>query len=260
MRGGAQSHLMFAGDGHYYVVKFQNNPQHIRVLANELLATRIAEQLGLPVPVMEVIEVTEWLIDNTPDLRMRIASSVTPCQHGLALGARFVLRPLEGQVFDYLPVSALDRVRNLDAFAGMLAFDKWTCNTNGRQAVFWKRTRDKKYTATFVDQGYCFNAGEWNYPDSPLRGVFPRNEVYAEIYGWESFDPWLSRIENMDAGILWEITETVPPEWYGSALDELERLIEELIRRRSRVRDLIESFRNSSREPFQNWKEKAVVA
>ena len=223
MRGGAQSHLMFAGDGHYYVVKFQNNPQHIRVLANELLATRIAERLGLPVPVMEVIEVTEWLIDNTPDLRMRIASSVTPCQHGLALGARFVLRPLEGQVFDYLPVSALDRVRNLDAFAGMLAFDKWTCNTNGRQAVFWKRTRDKKYTATFVDQGYCFNAGEWNYPDSPLRGVFPRNEVYAEIYGWESFDPWLSRIENMDAGILWEITETVPPEWYGSALDELDR-------------------------------------
>ena len=260
MRGGAQSHLMFADDSHYYVVKFQNNPQHIRVLANELLATRIAERLGLPVPVMEVIEVTEWLIDNTPDLRMRIASSVTPCQHGLALGARFVLRPLEGQVFDYLPVSALDRVRNLDAFAGMLAFDKWTCNTNGRQAVFWKRTRDKKYTATFVDQGYCFNAGEWNYPDSPLRGVFPRNEVYTEIYGWESFDPWLSRIENMDAGILWEITETVPPEWYGSALDELERLIEELIRRRSRVRDLIESFRNSSREPFQNWKEKAVVA
>ena len=212
MRGGAQSHLMFADDSHYYVVKFQNNPQHIRVLANELLATRIAEQLGLPVPVMEVIEVTEWLIDNTPDLRMRIASSVTPCQHGLALGARFVLRPLEGQVFDYLPVSALDRVRNLDAFAGMLAFDKWTCNTNGRQAVFWKRTRDKKYTATFVDQGYCFNAGEWNYPDSPLRGVFPRNEVYTEIYGWESFDPWLSRIENMDAGILWQIAKTVPPE------------------------------------------------
>ena len=44
MRGGAQSHLMFADDGHYYVVKFQNNPQHIRVLANELIATRIAER------------------------------------------------------------------------------------------------------------------------------------------------------------------------------------------------------------------------
>jgi hypothetical protein len=34
MRGGAQSHLMRSSDGHYYVVKFQNNPQHRRVLLN----------------------------------------------------------------------------------------------------------------------------------------------------------------------------------------------------------------------------------
>jgi len=257
MHGGAQSHLMFAEDGHYYVVKFQNNPQHIRVLANELLATRIAERVGLPVPIMEVLEISSWLIENTPDLRIRVGSSSVPCQHGLALGARFVLGPLEGQVYDYLPASALDRVRNLDAFAGMLALDKWTCNTNGRQAVFWKKTRDKKYTATFVDQGYCFNAGEWNYPDSPLRGVYPRNEVYAGVRGWDSFEPWLSRIENIEPSILWEIAETVPPEWYGSTVDELERLVEQLIARRSRVRELIEGFRNSSRGAFQNWEKQS---
>jgi hypothetical protein len=33
MRGGAQSHLMRCGDGHYYVVKFQNNPPHRRIRA-----------------------------------------------------------------------------------------------------------------------------------------------------------------------------------------------------------------------------------
>src|SRR4030081_3163298 len=49
MRGGAQSHLMRCDDGHYYVVKFRNNPQHERVLANEFLATRLAERGGLPV-------------------------------------------------------------------------------------------------------------------------------------------------------------------------------------------------------------------
>jgi hypothetical protein len=258
MRGGAQSHLMFADDGHYYVVKFQNNPQHVRVLANELLATRIADRIGLPVPVTEVIEVSPWLIENTADLRIRTGSSTTLCQAGLALAVRFVLRPLEGTVFDYLPAAALDRVRNLDAFAGMLALDKWTCNTNGRQAVFWKKVRDKKYTATFVDQGYCFNAGEWSYADSPLRGVYPRNEVYAEVRGWESFEPWLSRIESIDPQVLWEIAETVPPEWYGSTLDDLERLIDGLIKRRGKVRELIEGFRNSTREPFQNWKEEVA--
>ena len=48
MRGGAQSHLMRCADGHYYVVKFQNNPQHRRILVNELLGTRLASRLGLP--------------------------------------------------------------------------------------------------------------------------------------------------------------------------------------------------------------------
>jgi hypothetical protein len=259
MRGGAQSHLMFADDGRYYVVKFQNNPQHIRVLANELLASRIAERVGLPVPITEVMEVSPWLVENSPDLRIRVGSSPVPCQPGLALASRFVLGPLEGQIFDYLPVSALDRVANLEAFAGMLAFDKWTCNTNGRQAVFCKKTRERKYSAIFIDQGYCFNAGEWNYADSPLRGVYPRNEVYADVQGWESFEPWLSRIENIDPTVLWEIAEVVPPEWYGSRVDELDCLIEELIERRAKVRNLIEAFRKSSREPFQNWKT-AVVA
>jgi hypothetical protein len=42
MRGGAQSHLMRCDDGYYYVVKFQNNPQHRRILVNELLGTRLA--------------------------------------------------------------------------------------------------------------------------------------------------------------------------------------------------------------------------
>ena len=43
MRGGAQSHLMRCADGHHYVVKFPNNPQHPRVLVNDWLGTRLRE-------------------------------------------------------------------------------------------------------------------------------------------------------------------------------------------------------------------------
>ena len=46
MRGGAQSHLMRCADDSYYVVKFQNNPQGVRILVNELLGTRLAARLG----------------------------------------------------------------------------------------------------------------------------------------------------------------------------------------------------------------------
>ena len=41
MRGGAQSQLMLGSDENLWVVKFQNNLQHTRVLANEYLATRL---------------------------------------------------------------------------------------------------------------------------------------------------------------------------------------------------------------------------
>ena len=57
LRGGAQAHLLRASDGNCYVTKFQNNPQHIRVLANEMMASRLGSLLGLPMPRVEVIEV-----------------------------------------------------------------------------------------------------------------------------------------------------------------------------------------------------------
>ena len=41
----------------------------------------------------------------------------------------------------------LGRVRNLREFAGVLAFDKWTGNADGRQVVFHKEMRERKYTA-----------------------------------------------------------------------------------------------------------------
>jgi len=250
MRGGAQGHLMRCSDGNFYVVKFRNNPQHLRVLANELLATRLAQGAELPVAAAEVVEVGDWLIEHTPELNIQLAGSTIRCQPGLQFGSRYVVSPLEGQVFDYLPMEMLDRVRNLDTFAGMLAVDKWTGNANGRQAAFWRKLRERKYTAAFIDQGYCFNAGEWTFPDYPLRGVYARNEVYAGVRGWESFEPWLSRIEVMDDDSIWKAASEIPPEWYCSDWDALEKLAQELIERRPRVRELIVLFRNSPRRPF----------
>ena len=153
MRGGAQAHLMRASDGHFYVVKFQNNPQHLRVLANEFLATRLAERVGLPVPVAEIVEVSPWLVQNTPALCIEIGSSSMPCAAGLQFGARYVCDPGEGVVFDYLPESMMTRIKNPAAFAGMLVLDKWLGNANGRQAVFSKKGAERKYTATFIESG-----------------------------------------------------------------------------------------------------------
>ena len=46
---------MRCSDEDYYVVKFQNNPQGAKILANELLGTRLAARLGLPTPGAAVV-------------------------------------------------------------------------------------------------------------------------------------------------------------------------------------------------------------
>jgi hypothetical protein len=48
----------------------------------------------------------------------------------------------------------------------------------------------------------------------------------------------------------------VPPEWYGGDMTVIEQLMEKLLARRGRVRELIASFRDSNREPFPMWEKK----
>jgi hypothetical protein len=256
MRGGSQSHLMRASDGNYYVTKFQNNPQHVRVLANEYLASRLGIYLGLPMPEVTVMEVSDWLISNSPDLRVDVGGLAAPCSSGSQLASRYVADPENEMVFDYLPEPLmLTKLRNLNAFACVLVLDKWTGNADGRQVIFTKPVNARTYKATFIDQGYCFNCSEWNFPDSPLRGVYARNSVYQHVKGWEAFEPTLSRAEQISEADLWKLTEGMPAEWWSRhGPDDLLRLIENLYQRRSLIRDLITAFRGSSRNPFPEWK------
>jgi hypothetical protein len=258
MRGGSQSHLMRCSDGNFYVVKFLNNPQHSRVLANEILASGLAELSGLPVPHTEIVQVDEYLIRSTPELTVKLAKMIVPCQPGLQFGSQYVINPWEGRVLDVFPNEWLNRVRNLGAFAGVLAFDKWTGNVDSRQATFWRRGRQKKYTASFVDQGHCFNIGEWNFPDNPLRGAYPELEVYLSVKGWESFEPWLSRIETIDDLSMRTLGNRIPTGWSGGA-SEVTILLKALKDRRAVVRDLILAFRFSSANPFPNWTESSAM-
>ncbi len=253
LRGGSQSQLLRASDGAYYVTKPQNNPQHVRVLANEMLATRLGQLLGLPVPSVDGIEVSEWLIEHTPELRIELVGSGIPWKAGVHLASRYIADPGNEWVFDYLPEAALERLDNVSDFARMLVLDRWTSNADGRQAVFSRQVNRQRYSATFIDQGYCFNAGEWNFPDSPLRGVYANNCVYKHVTGWDTFEPALTGAEEMDIDSIWRIAAAIPPEWYEFDADGLNRLVETLYRRRAVIRDLVVAFRTSTRNPFPNW-------
>jgi hypothetical protein len=294
MRGGAQSHLMRCSDGNYYVVKFQNNPQHRRILVNELLGTRLASRLGLPTAPVEVVEVGAELIRLTPELCIELPRSRTPCAAGLQFGSRYPGDPRQMALHDFLPDEKLREVENLHDFAGMLVFDKWVCNTNGRQTVFFEDEprraggspgevargtlprgeglrngsrevareelredtgQGRAYRTVMIDQGFCFNAGEWNFPDAPLRGLYARSRVYEGVTGMDSFGPWLERLEKrISEKVLAGLAEEIPPAWYEDDYDAVLRVLEQLHRRKRRVEELILSAKDSNRQPFGSWK------
>jgi hypothetical protein len=296
MRGGAQSHLMRCSDGNYYVVKFQNNPQHRRVLVNEMLGTRMASRLGLPTAPVAVVEVQEELIRLTPELCVELPRSRIPCQPGLQFASRYPGDPRQLTLHDFLPDEKLREVGNLHDFAGMLVFDKWTCNTNGRQTLFFEQNQpptkgqpakgdrpgaagprgsgpvyetpigqtpvhqapkfQTRYQTVMIDQGFCFNAGEWTFPDAPLRGLYARNRVYEGVTGLNSFAPWLERLERLERGItartLSDAAGEIPPEWYEDDYDAV-LLLEKLEKRKTRVPELIVSAKETTRHPFPFW-------
>lgn len=255
MRGGAQPQLMRCSDGGYYVVKFLDNPQHPRVLANEWLASFLAARLGLPVAQPAVVEVPLELVARSDDLVIQLARGRTKLRPGLQFGSRYPGDPVEVAVYDFLPDELLAEVENLEDFLGIFVLDKWTCNTNGRQAVFYRPSGGSRYRAMMIDQGFCFNAGEWNFPDAPLRGLYARVRVYESVTGINSFAPWLDRLESrISEQVLDEAARETPPEWYNFDQDALFHLLEQLWRRRRRVRDLIAASKDTYRNPFPNWK------
>jgi hypothetical protein len=256
MRGGSQSHLMRCSDDNYYVVKFQNNPQHRRILVNELLGSRLAARMGLPTTPSAVIQVSERLIDATEELVMELPRYRVPCSAGKNFGSRYFGNPRNLRTCDVIPSDELRRIDNFDDLIGMLVFDKWTCNCDGRQLVFLLQGNGK-YSMACIDQGFCFNTGEWNFPDSPLRGLYRDKTIYRDhVRSIDDFEPWLSRVEReFSIDVLREVARDIPSKWYDNDANALNSLLEKLDRRRKTIRELLRV--SCVRLPliFPHWKD-----
>ena len=263
MRGASQPYLLRCADHSSYVVKFQNNPQHVRVLANEMLAARLAMLIGLPVATPAFVDVPPDLIRGNPPLELEIGPRRELCLAGVHFGSRYPGEPSHMLVVDFLPDRLLKRVRDVaSVFLGAFVFDKWTCNCNGRQVVFFRSVDDEDpaYSALLIDQGFCFNDGDWSFPDGPIRGLYPRRLVYEEVEGLKSFEPFLSKVENLEHSQIQECILNVPPAWCGPEPGQLNQLVEALYKRRRGIRQAIIDAKNSNLQPFPNWRETKGVA
>lgn len=276
MRGGSSPHLVRATDDGYYVVKAQNNAQHKRILANELICSMLLRHLGLPVAEWAIVDIPQALTSSARVMTIQTQDGEQPFEPGLCFGSKYPGNPARVAVFDYVPLSLLRLMANLRAFAGMAAFDKWVSNADGRQAIFLRdkakkwvdevdgrpveaiSSRKLVYVAVMVDHGFAFDAHNWAFHDSPMRGIYPRREVYGGITNSEAFEPWLGRIENLRAGVFDDIQRTLPPEWYDHDWQALENLFESLLDRRRVVRQLLWEAKQAERDPFPHWTQTAA--
>ena len=203
MRGGAQSHLLEADDGNFYIVKFQNNPQHRRILVNELVSYVFLNYLQISAPEIALIDVRPEFLREHPEVCITLGTRQLPVQPGWHFGSRYPGDPARVAVYDFLPDSLLAQVGNLNEFLGMLVFDKWMANADGRQCVFHRalvrdwtpvapRTAPRPgFVVRMIDHGFVFNGPHWDFPDSPLQGLYPRRAVYESVRSLDDFQPWL---------------------------------------------------------------------
>jgi hypothetical protein len=266
MRGGAQAHLMEASDGHFYVVKFRCNPQHRRILINEWLACAFLRYLGISTPETAVLRLSAEFLEAHPDVHIQLGSRRQAVQPGWHFGSRFPGDPARNVVYDFLPDSLLEKVENREEFRGVLAFDKWMGNADSRQAVFF-RARVKEwlpgsgvrgsrlgFVAQMVDHGFVFDGPHWRFADSPIQGLYFRPTIYGNVGGLKDFEPWISRIESFPEEVIDGALKQLPPAWVEGDEGELSAVLECLLMRRGRVRELIAACRGGRSNPFPGWR------
>jgi len=262
MRGGAQAQLLEADDGHWYVVKFRNNPQHRRVLVNEALSATILEYLKISAPETAMIQVTPEFLAVNPDLHIQAGTRRIEIEPGWQFGSRFPGDPNLLAVYDFLPDALLAQIVNLEEFRAILVFDKWTGNADGRQCVFYRAmvrgahpaAGRPGFVARMIDHGYTFNGPHWDFPESAVQGLYARKVVYDSVVSLDQFQPWLDQVQHFPEEVIDRAWKQIPPDWIEGDEDALERLLEQLFDRRKRVADLIRASHASSIKPFPNWR------
>jgi HipA-like protein len=262
MRGGAQSHLLEADDGRFYIVKFQNNPQHRRILVNEWISSIFLKYLQISSAEAAIVRIDDEFIRRHQQLAITLGTRSVPVEPGWHFGSLHPGDPERVAVYDFVPDALLSQVKNLADFLAILVFDKWVSNADGRQSVFfrarleeWRSAGGKMgFVALMIDHGFAFNGPHWNFTDSPLMGLYPRRMVYESVRSLDDFQPWLDQVVHFPEEVFDSALKQVPPEWIEGEEEECERMLERLLARRRLAPELISETHRSKANPFPNWR------
>ncbi|MBP2652582.1 MAG: hypothetical protein H6Q73_151 [Firmicutes bacterium] len=233
--GATSPQLFRADDGKSYVVKLQNNRLGPRVLANELLGTRLGERLGLCFPPGGIIKLDDRLIRKS---RILSNAHVSPGKH-------FACQYLNGT--QYLCVHNLHKAINKPEMAGVMLFDHMLHNldrTMNRRNLLLRR-EEHGYKIYAIDNSHLFRSAIWS--EERLRRLATRIQVnHQRSYGAllkkflrpAYFETYFAKVKDISDGEFQELVATIPTEWLPHA-SERETLCQFLSARRDMAEEII---------------------
>ena len=87
--------------------------------------------------------------------------------------------------------------------------------------------------------------------------IYSRPNVYDQLTDIDSFDPWLSRIQNLNFDYKRTLAADLPNEWFVEGERELfDEVLVTLDDRRRRLPDLLLALVKRKRDRFKNWRPK----
>ena len=108
-----------------------------------------------------------------------------------------------------------------------------------------------------IDHAYAFDGSNWDFPDSPLQGLYPRRIVYDAGRSLDDFQPWLGLVLDLVLRFPEEVFDRawkrIPTDWIEGDEDHLDGLLARLYDCPCRVPGLIQACRASRVIPFLNW-------
>ena len=260
MRGGSQAHLIEADDGHFYVVKPKDNPQHRRILVNEWISAVFLHYLQLATPAVAPVLLPAEFIAANPELGIQRGRHLEAISPGWHFGSRMPGDPSAIALFDTLPNVLLSKVVNLRDLGGLLVFDRWVSNADYRQLIFFRAKVAEPgsvrpgFLMWAIDQGFAFQGPNWNLKGAGRQGLHHGNPHYESLTGWEQLEPWLTRIETFPEEVADQALASMPHEWLGPGdEEELNTLLERLFHERQRIRHRLEDTLRAEAALFPKW-------
>jgi hypothetical protein len=242
-RGGSQAQIMADADGNEYFVKFKENGQSLKTLANEYLAGQIAKELQLPCPETFVVRLEPLLAPSIPPI------------NGLNIseGDHFACKTIENLYNIPNGHLLIPSCKNKDQYPLIILFDVLLFNTDrhneGNYLIVTDTAGLKFY---IIDHGHCFN-NSWNeaalltYLGQWSASYFPG--MYGCVTSGTAMQDAIQRIEELDNNFFTTLVSQIPEEWLPSRA-ERSALIIFLNSQRDKIRNLVEG----NRSKFINWK------